>query len=148
MSLNVAQLQLKYSCIFSVKESGSILLQTIPGCMDIDSLKSDIVKEFPSIENIHEVHIWCLTSTRVYATAHIVLPSHDVSEESDIKNIQKELKNVSIQQDYVRIKEPLMDFFHKRGVTQATIQPEFFSVSKKTKITGLWRVIWKFYNML
>jgi len=62
-----------------VKESGSILLQTIPGCMDIDSLKSDLHKEFPTIENVHEVHIWCLTMTRVYATAHIVLPSHDVS---------------------------------------------------------------------
>lgn len=37
------------------------------------------------------------------------------------------------QQDYVNIKEPLMDFFHKRGVTQATIQPEFFSVSTKNQ---------------
>ncbi|XP_065352823.1 proton-coupled zinc antiporter SLC30A1 isoform X2 [Cloeon dipterum] len=99
------------SCLFLLalsipymKESASILLQTIPGYIDIDSLKNDLVKEFTSIENVHEVHIWCLTPTKVYATAHIVLPNHG---------------------EYVQIKEQLMDFFHERGVTQATLQPEF-----------------------
>ncbi|XP_059480117.1 uncharacterized protein LOC132199433 isoform X3 [Neocloeon triangulifer] len=87
-----------------MRESSRILLQTIPGYMDIKSLKKDLAKEFPSIENIHEVHIWCLTQTKVFATAHIVIPTHD---------------------EYISIKERLMDFFHERGVTQATLQPEF-----------------------
>ncbi|KAF4523603.1 hypothetical protein B566_EDAN014577 [Ephemera danica] len=71
-----------------LKESGRILLQTIPDYIDIESLKNELVAAFPNLVNVHE--------------------------------------------DYVRIKEELDSFFVRRGVTHATIQPEFCAEKRRS----------------
>ncbi|KAJ4452131.1 hypothetical protein ANN_03649, partial [Periplaneta americana] len=55
-----------------MKESGSILLQTIPDTINIDSLRSELLKAFPDIINVHDLHVWRLTATKVFSTAHII----------------------------------------------------------------------------
>ncbi|KAK7790713.1 hypothetical protein R5R35_007952 [Gryllus longicercus] len=99
-----------------MRESGSILLQTIPDTININSLRKDLLKAFPDILNVHDLHVWRLTASKVFSTAHIIF-----------------LNN----KDYSRITKEITDFFHNQGITQVTIQPEFFQAENANGIVAL-----------
>ncbi|XP_069680429.1 calcium/manganese antiporter SLC30A10 isoform X2 [Periplaneta americana] len=99
-----------------MKESGSILLQTIPDTINIDSLRSELLKAFPDIINVHDLHVWRLTATKVFSTAHIIFLN---------------------SKDYVRITKDVTEFFHDQGITQVTIQPEFFKMDNRSSLMEL-----------
>lgn len=90
--------------LFSVKESCLILLQTIPGSINMDSFEKDLLKKFPEIVNFHDLHIWQLTSSKSVSTIHIKFKS---------------------QKLYLRIIEEVNNFFAENGIGHITIQPEF-----------------------
>lgn len=58
--------------IFTVKESGLILLQTIPNHINIDCLKKELLQAFPGIVNVHDLHVWQLAKHQAICTVHIV----------------------------------------------------------------------------
>ena len=58
------------------------------------------------ILNVHELHIWCLTKSQVIATCHLIL--------------SPETSNF-----YSQFSQSLKQFFHKEGISLATVQPEF-----------------------
>ncbi|KAK4887629.1 hypothetical protein RN001_003900 [Aquatica leii] len=89
-----------------MKESCLILLQTIPDTINIESLRSQLLEHFPDIVNVHDLHIWQLTATKVISTAHIIFKNPHV---------------------YGSIMSSVTDFFQEYGITQVTIQPEFFA---------------------
>ncbi|KAK9869997.1 hypothetical protein WA026_006094 [Henosepilachna vigintioctopunctata] len=91
-----------------MKESCYILLQTMPGSIDIDSLKVNLVKKFPEIVNVHDFHVWQLTADKVISTVHIIFQRPEV---------------------YTRISKKIKNHFAENGITQVTIQPEFFTPS-------------------
>lgn len=64
-----------------IKESGLILLQSLPSYIDINILKRKLIKRFPMIFEIHELHIWSLNTERTIATCHIKLKYHFKSTE-------------------------------------------------------------------
>ncbi|PSN55375.1 hypothetical protein C0J52_01823 [Blattella germanica] len=99
-----------------MRESGFILLQTIPDTINIDSLRSELLKAFPDIVNVHDLHIWRLTATKIFSTAHIIFLN---------------------SKDYVRITKEVTDFFHDQGITQVTIQPEFLKMDSRSNLTEL-----------
>lgn len=90
-----------------MKESGLILLQTIPKHIDVDILKMSLLQDFPEIRSIHDLHIWCLTSSTIIATCHVSLPSNYTDE------------------SYSKLSKALNEFFSREGITSVTIQPEF-----------------------
>lgn len=90
------------------KECCHILLQTIPGHIDVEDFHSRVMKEFPAIVNIHHLHIWTLTPSKVVATAHVVFVSPRV---------------------YLATKDALSQFFQDEGITHVTIQPECLSTN-------------------
>lgn len=47
--------------------------------MNIDTLKADLLKSFPDIINIHDFHVWQLTTSKVVITVHIVFLNPMVS---------------------------------------------------------------------
>ncbi|MPC50244.1 hypothetical protein E2C01_044068 [Portunus trituberculatus] len=47
------------------KECCHILLQTIPGHIDVEDFHGRVMKEFPAIVNVHHLHIWTLTPSKV-----------------------------------------------------------------------------------
>lgn len=57
---------------FIVKQSGMILLQTIPNHINIDSLKKELLEAFLGIVNVHDLHVWQLSGDTTIATAHII----------------------------------------------------------------------------
>ena len=91
-----------------VKQSGLILLQSLPAYIDIDRLKRKLTKRFPMICEIHELHVWSLTPEKTIATAHIKLKHHFQSTEQ-----------------FGRFFDELHQFFRQEGIDSATIQPEF-----------------------
>lgn len=95
-----------------LKESGLILLQTIPSNIDIDAVKKRLLAEIPTILDVHDLHIWKLTNAQVIATSHITVSSPLI------------YKTISVKVD---------QFFLKEGVTKATIQPEFWDVTAHDK---------------
>ncbi|XP_060530719.1 uncharacterized protein LOC132704621 [Cylas formicarius] len=91
-----------------IKESCLILLQTMPDTINIDFLKAELVTHFPDIINVHDFHVWQLTASKVISTVHIIFENPKV---------------------YKSKMEEIKEFFLESGVTQVTIQPEFFSKS-------------------
>lgn len=55
-----------------MKQSGLILLQTIPDCIDIDCFKKNLLVSFEDIVNVHDLHIWQLSASKYVSTAHII----------------------------------------------------------------------------
>lgn len=90
----------------TMKQSGLILLQTVPKHIDVECLKKAILDEFPVILSIHDLHIWCLTSEKVIATCHVSLPPHSTAS-------------------YAILAKKLENFMAKHGISLVTMQPEF-----------------------
>ncbi|XP_049791506.1 zinc transporter 1 isoform X1 [Schistocerca nitens] len=99
-----------------MKESGLILLQTIPDTINIDSFRVELIREFPDIINVHDLHVWRLTPSKVFCTAHIIFLN---------------------PKDYAKKSQKIIDFFEEQGITQVTIQPEFFETDNDTNIIAL-----------
>ncbi|CAH0560222.1 unnamed protein product [Brassicogethes aeneus] len=89
-----------------MKESCFILLQTIPDTIDIEYLKQELLNHFPEILNVHDFHVWQLTASKIISTVHIIFQNPKV---------------------YHRIMNDVNEFFIENGITQVTIQPEFFT---------------------
>ncbi|XP_035733756.1 zinc homeostasis factor 1-like isoform X1 [Vespa mandarinia] len=97
-----------------MKESGLILLQTIPNHINIDSLKKELLEAFPGIVNVHDFHVWQLTSQKIILTVHIIFLDPMV---------------------YASIIDQITAFFIEMGITQVTIQPEFHKMKPTTDKT-------------
>ncbi|KAI8117296.1 Zinc transporter 10 [Lucilia cuprina] len=102
-----------FSCVLVValsypymKEACLILLQTIPGNIDMDNFESTLVKKFPQIVSYHDLHIWQLSSHKYIATVHIIFENPKM---------------------YEKILDDVRQHFHDHSITNVTIQPEFHS---------------------
>ncbi|XP_068906556.1 proton-coupled zinc antiporter SLC30A1 isoform X2 [Tenebrio molitor] len=89
-----------------MKESCLILLQTIPDSINIDVLKKELLNHFPDIVNVHDFHVWQLTATKIISTVHIIFEN---------------------QKSYNKIMDDIKEFLIENGITQVTIQPEFYT---------------------
>ncbi|CAH1257025.1 SLC30A1 [Branchiostoma lanceolatum] len=87
-----------------LKESGLILLQTVPPHLKMDALKKKLIEQVEGVLAVHEFHIWQLAGNRIIASAHI------------------KVRNLA---DYMLIAEKIKEFFHNEGIHSTTIQPEF-----------------------
>lgn len=97
-------LTLIWTCVPLVRASCLILLQTIPGNVDVTLLKQFILQKFPGILALHEVHVWTLTPSDMVLTAHITYQNRNV---------------------YTEIHTQVETFFNSQGFSKITIQPEF-----------------------
>ncbi|XP_043268720.1 zinc transporter 1 [Venturia canescens] len=95
-----------------MRESGLILLQTIPNHINIVSLKKELLVAFPGIVNVHDLHVWHLAGAKVICTAHIIFLDPMV---------------------YARITDQVTGFFVEMGITQVTIQPEFHKMKTNSE---------------
>lgn len=62
----------------TVKESGLILLQTIPNHINVNSLKQELLEAFPGIVNVHDLHVWHFAGDKIISTAHIIFRDPEV----------------------------------------------------------------------
>jgi len=93
-----------WTCVPLVKESCLILLQTIPGNVEVSLLKKFLLQKFPGILALHEFHTWTFTPGTLVLTGHIMYKDEVV---------------------YTEIHGQVEAFFNSQGFSQVTIQPEF-----------------------
>ncbi|KAH8370205.1 hypothetical protein KR093_002652, partial [Drosophila rubida] len=112
-----------FSCVLLVslsypymKESCLILLQTIPGSIDLEIFERTLVSKFPEIISYHDLHIWQLAAHSYVATIHI------------------QFQNPKL---YLKIIEQVRGYFHEQGITEVTIQPEFHPATNKNASASL-----------
>ncbi|XP_025269677.1 zinc transporter 1 isoform X1 [Camponotus floridanus] len=110
----ISSISLFVLCYPYMKESGLILLQTIPNHINIDSLKRELLEAFPGIVNVHDLHVWQLAGEKIISTAHIIFLDPTV---------------------YASITDQVTTFFVEMGITQVTIQPEFYKMKPNMEKT-------------
>lgn len=88
-----------------LKKSYMILMESVPSGIDVEEIKKMILS-VPGITEVHDIHIWALSSKDIYLSAHIVL-------DRDLKI-----------QDFDKILEKIKKNLEKKGINHITIQPE------------------------
>ncbi len=59
-----------------LRDSANILLESTPKHLSISQVEEELRAEFPEIENLHDVHVWEITSGMYAMTAHVTVGSH------------------------------------------------------------------------
>lgn len=75
-------------CFTSGKECCHILLQTIPGHIDVEEFQARFLQEFPAILNVHHLHIWTFTPENVYF--------FNLSSTCNISHLYHEVDNICL----------------------------------------------------
>ena len=55
------------------KDSINVLLETAPKGINIDDVSAELKKEIPEIQDVHDMHIWEITSNMYSLTAHLAI---------------------------------------------------------------------------
>ncbi|MBL7685626.1 MAG: cation transporter, partial [Deltaproteobacteria bacterium] len=63
-----------------LRESIHILMESTPKHLSIESLKLELKKEFPEIIELHQIHLWEITTHRYALTAHLLTHYEKISE--------------------------------------------------------------------
>ena len=84
-------------------KSTKILLQYVPGQIDLDQLRDKIL-QIEHVRGVHELHVWQLDSDRLIGTAHI---------------------NVDRSDNFDQISYKIKLCMHSIGIHNTTIQPEY-----------------------
>jgi cobalt-zinc-cadmium efflux system protein len=66
-----------------VRESVDILLESVPAHVRIDEVTA-AVKNVPGVEDLHDIHIWTITSGIYALSAHLSIADQTVSQSCDI----------------------------------------------------------------
>lgn len=85
-----------------LRDSGLILLQTVPGHIRVHQLEEEIQK-VEGVLALHEFHVWQLAGNKIIASVHI-----------HVHNLQ----------EYMVVADKIKTVFHKAGIHSTTIQPE------------------------
>lgn len=87
-----------------VRNSGEILLQSVPLGVNIETVKHDI-ERIPGISSVHELHIWRLCQKKTIASAHVV------TNEVEVRGFMEQAKLIK-------------ECFHAYGIHSVTLQAE------------------------
>jgi cobalt-zinc-cadmium efflux system protein len=66
-----------------VKESGDILMESVPAHVEMDKVTA-AVKAVPGVEDLHDIHIWTITSGIHALSAHLSIADQMVSQSCDV----------------------------------------------------------------
>jgi cobalt-zinc-cadmium efflux system protein len=78
-----------YSSWELLRETVAVLMQAAPGHIDVDEVRGAII-ECEGVEEVHDLHVWSITSGMVSLSAHVVVD--DVVEYAEcLKNIRQML---------------------------------------------------------
>ena len=118
-----------------MKNSGLILLQSVPAGVKLQDVKHDMEKvsltfertttpllclmtriKIEGILGVHELHIWQLNQQKSLASAHITIDK-------------------SSMESFMSIAQTVNECLHEYGIHSTTLQPEFISVPREAFAT-------------
>ncbi len=95
-----------------VKEGVDILMESVPANIDLDELRSDLLSVVGT-EEVHDLHVWCLTSRQFALSAHAVVSAgadqdRVLSEMSQVLERKFKIRHMTVQleRDSRRESEP------------------------------------------
>ncbi|PGG97688.1 CDF family cation efflux system protein [Blastomyces parvus] len=103
------------SAIPLVKNSGSILLDTVPLGVNLDDVQHDL-ETIPGVLSVHELHAWRLNQNKAIASAHVV------TSDSSLTGFMARAQRIG-------------ECLHAYGIHSVTLQPELAS-STSTSVVG------------
>lgn len=75
----------------TLKESFNLSMDAVPNYIELDKVK-DYLETLPGVNEVHDLHIWALSTTESVLTAHLVKPEgHD--DDEFISQVCKELND-------------------------------------------------------
>ncbi|GAA5942234.1 hypothetical protein JCM1841_002078 [Sporobolomyces salmonicolor] len=89
-----------------VKSASFVLLQGVPSSVPLERLRSSIAA-VPGVINVHDLHVWSLSESKIVASVHIMVKG------PDLVTVSREIKRR----------------FHRFGIHSSTIQPEIVASS-------------------
>lgn len=71
-------------------DSVNLALDAVPKNIDVEKVRR-FIESKNGVENLHDLHIWAMSTTQIALTAHLVMP--DGNDDHFITTLQNELKN-------------------------------------------------------
>ena len=104
-----------------VKSASFILLQGVPSGISLEEVDSAI-REVDGVQDVHELHIWQLSETKVVASVHVM-----ASRDRDFMHVALEIRRA----------------LHERGIHSSTIQPEYhpFRATGSSSVSGVFELL-------
>ncbi len=95
-----------------VREGVDILMESVPSAIDLDQLRSDLLA-VDGTEEVHDLHVWCLTSREFALSAHAVVAA-EVDQDRVLSDMHRLLEDkfkirhmtVQLERDNRRDHEP------------------------------------------
>jgi cobalt-zinc-cadmium efflux system protein len=83
------------------REALRVLVQAAPGGTDLDAIEGDL-REIPGVVDVHDLHVWTLTSEMDVATAHVMVragtDAHAVLDRArDVLSVRHGLAHATLQ---------------------------------------------------
>lgn len=72
-----------------LKDSFNLLLDAVPETVEIKSVYH-YLSELPGVVQVHDLHIWAMSTTETALTAHLVIPNHHLDDKF-LEKIHQEL---------------------------------------------------------
>jgi cobalt-zinc-cadmium efflux system protein len=73
-------LAIAFASIVLLKESLNLAMDAVPGDVDRNAVRAFLLEQ-PGVGSVHDLHIWCLSTTSVALTVHMVIPSGPTDDE-------------------------------------------------------------------
>jgi cobalt-zinc-cadmium efflux system protein len=70
-------------------DSGNLALDAVPKNIDVEKVRH-FIESKNGVENLHDLHIWAMSTTQIALTAHLVMPNGN--DDNFITSLQNELK--------------------------------------------------------
>lgn len=99
-------------------ESGNILLEATPKHINIDEVAGSIKEKIEGVKEVHDVHLWVLTSHMYAMTAHILVDDIKISKSEKILNQINQLVEQEFNISHTNIQFESLQFNCEEAVTQ------------------------------
>jgi len=86
-----------------VKKSAHILIEGSPADINEEAVKQQLIKDIPSVNDVHHIHVWSLTNDINLMTLHVTID--EIQTETDVlKSIKSSLnKHFDIQHTTIQV---------------------------------------------
>ncbi|MGH7934944.1 MAG: cation diffusion facilitator family transporter [Candidatus Binataceae bacterium] len=98
-----------------VRDGVDILMESVPGHIDLDELRDDLLA-VQGTEEVHDLHVWCLTSRQFALSAHAVVAegvNHDevLADMSQVLERKFNIRHMTVQLERDNRREHEPDHF-------------------------------------